>query len=210
MAGPVAVRASFLAVSLAALAVAGCGSPGSKPGAATVRRAAPLPDLGFGGDFELVAADGRKFRLSAEHDRVVLLFFGYTSCPDVCAMTLGTIARVKQMLGAGGARILPVFVTVDPDRDLPAELARYLAHFEIGAVGLTGTKAEIDAVAQLFRVRYRAEAADSAMGALIVHTAYVFLVDRRGRVRHRFHPNEPAEAVAAGLRPVIDDPRLLE
>jgi protein SCO1/2 len=205
-----AARASVLAVLLAATAAVGCGSRESTPGAAAGRRAASLPDLGFGGDFELVATDGRPFRLSDVHDRVVLLFFGYTSCPDVCPTTLGAIARAKRELGAGGERILPVFVTVDPERDTPAELARYLAHFEIGAVGLTGTKTQIDAAARLFRVRYSVEPSDSAMGPLITHTAYVFLVDRRGRVRHRFHPNEPAEALAGVLRPVLEDPRLLE
>jgi protein SCO1/2 len=204
------MRASLLAASLAVLAAVGCRLQESAPGAATATWTAPLPDLGFGGDFELSAADGRRFRLSAVHDRVVLLFFGYTSCPDVCPTTLGAIAQAKRMLGAGGARILPVFVTIDPDRDTPAELARYLAHFEIGAVGLSGTRAEIDAVARLFHVRYSTEASDSAMGPLITHTAYIFLVDRRGRVRHRFHPNEPADALAAALRPVVADPRLLE
>jgi len=191
-------------------AVVACGPQAAGPRGSTAEQAATLPDLGYGGDFELVGADGRPFRLSRVRDRIVLLFFGYTSCPDVCPTTLGTIARVKQTLGADGGRILPVFVTVDPDRDTPDELARYLAHFDIGAVGLTGAKAEIDAVAGLFRVRYRIETSDSAMGPLISHTAYVFLVDRRGRVRHRFHPNEPAEALAAVLRPVVGDPRLLE
>lgn len=210
MAGPVAARASLLAALLAALVAGGCGWQASTPGGTSAGWTAPLPDLGFGGDFELVATDGQRFRLSTVRDRVVLLFFGYTSCPDICPTTLGTIARTKRMLGAGGARVLPVFVTVDPDRDTPAELARYLAHFEIDAVGLTGTRPEIDAVARLFHVRYGTEASDSAMGPLITHTAYVFLVDRRGRVRHRFHPNEPADALAAVLRPVIADPRLLE
>lgn len=203
-------RTRRAALLLALPAVVACGPQAAGPGGTTAEQAVSLPDLGFGGDFDLVGTDGRPFRLSHVRDSVVLLFFGYTSCPDVCPTTLGTIARAKQMLGAGGARILPVFVTVDPDHDTPAELARYLAHFEIGAVGLTGAKAEIDAVARLFRVRFDAEASDSAMGPLITHTAYVFLVDRRGRVRHRFHPNEPAEALAAVLRPVVDDPRVLE
>lgn len=203
-------RIHLAALRLALLAVVACGPQAPAPRGTTAEQAATLPDLGFGGDFELVAADGRPFRLSRIRDRVVLLFFGYTSCPDVCPTTLGTIARAKEMLGTAGARILPVFVTVDPDRDTPDELARYLAHFDIGAVGLTGGKAEIDAVARLFHVRYRTEPSDSAMGPLITHTAYVFLVDRRGRVRHRFHPNEPAEALAAVLRPVVGDPRLLE
>ena len=99
-------------------------------------------------DFVLKDQDGRDFHLKDHRGKTVILFFGYLSCPDICPTTLSKLARVYKLLGTDQEKVLTVFVTVDPERDSPSKLKEYLEYFSIKAVGLTGTKAEVDEVAE--------------------------------------------------------------
>jgi protein SCO1/2 len=135
----------------------------------------PLPD------FELMTTGGRPFQLRENAGDLTLIFFGYTACPDVCPLTL---AAVKQALaGLEPGRVRVVMITVDPERDTPEILSRYLAAFDPGYVGLTGPPAQIEAAKAAFGVFAEKETvADSAAPYLISHTARLFVVDGQGQL----------------------------
>jgi protein SCO1/2 len=163
-----------------------------------------LQDFDFGGDFELPSHTGRPFRLAAERGKVVLLFFGYTYCPDICPTTLGTMAEVEKILGADRARVQTVFVSVDPERDSLERLAEYVRHFEAHAVAATGTKAQVDTVVAQFAAFYEKQASASEAGYLVDHTSRLYLIDPRGKVRYLFRYGEDAETIAKGVRLALD------
>src|SRR5579859_5528744 len=108
------------------------------------------PVLPVGGDFTLTDDNNRPFQLSSLRGKAVLVFFGYTSCPDVCPTTLSKLSSVYKKLGPEAMRVKTLYITVDPDRDTPAVLKDDLSDFDLDALGLTGTKAEIDKVVALY------------------------------------------------------------
>jgi protein SCO1/2 len=140
-------------------------------------------------DFTLTDQSGQPFRLSDQRGRVVLLFFGYTHCPDVCPTTLGTWKKVHEALGQDAEGVRFVFVTVDPERDTSERLGQHLDIFSNDFVGLTGKPDELQAVYQTFGVFFEKDATtESAAGYLVSHTASAFVVDPEGRwrLRHTF------------------------
>lgn len=203
--------AAAVAVAGMAVALAGCS-----PAPATSDTQAPpatggggaaieLQEFDFGGDFAIGTAPHR-FALSEHRGEAVLVFFGYTFCPDICPNTLGTVARAQALLGADRARTFVAFVSVDPQRDTPARLAEYTQHFGIRGIGVTGTKAEIDAVVKQYSAFYEMQQSASAMGYVVDHTSRVFLLDGRGKVRYLFRSTDRAEELASGLRAVLTTP----
>jgi protein SCO1/2 len=137
-------------------------------------------------DFTLTDENGQPFSLSEQRGNVVLLFFGYTSCPDVCPTTLGTWRRIHQALGEDAQRVRFVFVTVDPERDTIERLGMHVNAFNPDFVGLTGPQSDLEAVYDIFGVVYEKDTSSgSAMGYLVNHTATTFVVDTEGRWRLR-------------------------
>src|SRR5258708_27696292 len=118
----------------------------------------------IGGDFALTDDKGAPFNLGGQRGKVVLLFFGYTSCPDACPATMTKLSSVYKGLGADRDRVLTIFISVDPERDTPEALGKYMRYFGLNAVGLTGKKAEIDAVVKQYGASYAIEKSDSALG----------------------------------------------
>ena len=149
-------------------------------------------------DFSLQDEDGHIFNLKDHRGQVVILFFGYTTCPDVCPTTLSKLARVYALLGpAMRSKVLTVFITIDPARDTAAKLKEYLQYFNINAIGLRGSKQQIDAVVDAYKASYtRVETASSALGYMFDHTDYLYLIDTQGKTAHLFHPEDaPADMV---------------
>src|SRR4030067_2588401 len=97
-------------------------------------------------DFTLIDQSGKPFTLSQAHGTLVLLFFGYTHCPDVCPITLADFGRIKEQIGATADKVRFVFITTDPDRDTPERIAAYLANFDPAIIGLTGDSATLEMV----------------------------------------------------------------
>ena len=132
--------------------------------------------------------------------RVVVVFFGYTQCPDVCPTTLGELAAVKRELGAEGAKVQGVFITVDPQRDTPEMLQAYVDSFDSGFVALRGTQEQLEATARDFKVIFSKVAGKTPTSYTMDHTAASFIFDPQGRIRLYTRYGLGAQALADDLR----------
>ncbi len=153
-------------------------------------------------DFTLDSAAG-PVSLSDFADKVTLLYFGYTFCPDVCPATLADLGHVLRAMGDDAEQIQVIMVTVDPERDTPAQLAEYVTHFYPTFIGLSGTEAEIAAVAEQYGVFYERHEGTAATGYLIDHTARVFVIDRKGEYWLSFPFEMDREQMQADLENVL-------
>jgi len=155
-----------------------------------------------GGPFTLVNHKGETVTDKDFLGGYMLVFFGYTYCPDVCPTVLSDIASVMDMLGEEkAAKITPVFISVDPARDTPDHLAEYVTFFHPRTVGLTGTEEQIKAVAREYRVYYRKNdpQGDDPQDYLVDHTSIIYLIGPNGKlVTHFSHGTEP-QAMAERL-----------
>lgn len=173
----------------------------------------------FGGPFELVDHRGETRRDSDWDGRYRLIFFGYTHCPAICPTTLQDISTALDLLGEQAGEIQPLFVTVDPARDTPEVLADYVAAFHPAIIGLTGSEAQISAVAKAYRVqRHKVLSSEheghgkhgdhSMHGAgedyLAQHSSLTYLMDRNGAFLTLFPYDTPAEVMAARIRGYLE------
>jgi len=199
----------MLALALmAAVIVAACGGAGGAP----IPEAVPgitAPPLGVrdtaydpprtAPDLVLTDQDGQPFDLASLRGAPVFVYFGYTHCPDVCPTTLADL-RAAIRLTDIPARV--VFVTVDPARDDAAAMKQYTDWYASGFIGLTGTEAEIAAVATSWGVSYRRLDSSSAAGYAMSHSTDTYLVDGDGMLRHHLFFGASAELIAERLREV--------
>lgn len=154
------------------------------------------------GNFELIDQQGQFVTERSFDGKLRLVFFGFTRCPDVCPTTLFEVARVMRRLGDEASNVQPIFISVDLEHDTPERLANYVAAFHPSLVGLTGSRQQLDAVADSFNVTYGVEpASDGAAGpGSVFHSSYLFLMDRQGRFLDVFGYGAKAEAIEARLR----------
>ncbi len=150
----------------------------------------------------LTDQDGRARSLADFKGKVVVVFFGYTQCPDVCPTTMAEVAEVKRALGPDGERVQGVFVTVDPERDTAALLKAYLGSFDPSFVGLRGSEEQTRAAAKEFKVFYAKVPGKTPDTYTMDHTAASFIFDTQGRVR-------VYARYGAGAQPLVDDIKLL-
>ncbi|MBS1191639.1 MAG: hypothetical protein H6R10_3431 [Rhodocyclaceae bacterium] len=151
-----------------------------------------------GGDFTLQSADG-PVSLSAFRGKVVLLYFGYTYCPDICPTSLvRTAAALNLLKPEEASRVVTLLVSVDPERDTLAHLKEYVTFFHPGMVGLTSSQAEVAAVAKQYGAFYAKHQTGSAAGYVVDHTADVYLIGTDGVLKERLpHVATPEQMVAA-------------
>jgi protein SCO1/2 len=150
----------------------------------------------FGRDFELVDHNGKTRRLGDFHGKVVVVFFGFTHCPDVCPVTLAELAAAKRKLGADGARVQVLLVTVDPQRDTPQVLSRYVTAFDPDFLGMSGSPQQIATVAKEFKVVYQKVEGKQPDGYTVDHSAGTFIFDPQGRLRLYVSYGQGAEVFA--------------
>ena len=172
--------------------------------AVACRQAARLPILPVGGDFALTDHNGQPFELSSLRGKAVVIFFGYTSCPDVCPTTLSKLSEVYRHLGNDSKRVKTLYITVDPGRDTPAILKDDLSNFDVDALGLTGTKAQIDKVVALYGAEYKIiPLPESAAKYSVEHTATLYALDAAGRTRLEFPYDAKVDEIVAGLKTIL-------
>jgi protein SCO1 len=163
-------------------------------------------------DFALTDENGQPFKLSDLRGKWVLLAFGYTHCPDVCPLTLSHLRDVKKIVDPNGDQVQVVFVTIDPERDTPDIMQKYVGHFDNlfsqKFKGLSGTPAEIAAAAKPYRVKYEKKETGSADGYSMGHTAEVYLIDPQFNWRMTFPFGVKAEEIAADLQYFRQNPEV--
>ena len=159
------------------------------------------PTVTVGGPFSLIDQNGVRRSQDDFAGSYMLVNFGYTFCPDVCPTALRDISAAIDLLGADGEKVIPVFITIDPERDTPEILNDYLSYFTtINILGLTGTLDEIDQVAKQYSVFYKKVPLESAAGYLMDHSTWLYLVDQHGELRYRFRDSDTVEEMVAGIQ----------
>lgn len=167
------------------------------------REATPPQAIGkvdFGGPFTLVGADGRPFASSRLAGKPYAVFFGFTHCPDVCPTTLARLVRLRRQVGGPGEPFAIVFVTVDPERDGPADVGKYAELFNAPIIGLTGSPAQIAQVKKQFGIFSQKVPDEDGGGYSVDHTASVLLFDRGGKFISTISPEEGDDAALAKLK----------
>ncbi len=151
--------------------------------------------------------DGQQRTLADFKGKVVVLFFGYTQCPDVCPTSLSELAQAKQLLGADGARMQGLFVSVDPERDTPEIMKAYMAAFDPEFLALLPTPAELPALAKSFKVYYKKVDGRTPTSYTMDHSAGSYVYDTQGRLRVYHRYGSGAEALAADLKLLLAEAR---
>jgi protein SCO1/2 len=157
----------------------------------------------IGGPFKLIDQNGVARTDQDFRGKLMLVYFGYTYCPDVCPTELTVIATALDQLGADAAQVAPIFITIDPERDTAKVMKDYVAQFSDKLVGLTGSESDIAAVAKAYRVYYAKAPSSDGSPYLMDHTSLIYLMDRNGRFLTHFTPNGKAEDIAAAIRDAI-------
>lgn len=153
----------------------------------------------------LTRSGGSSFRLSEMRGDVVLLFFGYTSCPDVCPTTMAELKlALAELREADVAHVKVLFVTVDPERDTPERVQEYVDHFNKTFIGLSGTQAELEKIWQAYGVYREVMPGTSASGYTVDHTARVTVIDAQGNLRISFGFDTPTEDIVHDLKLLLD------
>jgi protein SCO1 len=185
----------FAAVLLFALAA--CSPEGPK------FKSSDVTGASFGREFSLTDPAGKTRTLADFRGKAVVVFFGYTQCPDVCPTTLTTLAETMKLLGPDADRVQVVFITVDPDRDTAALLAEYVPAFDKRFVGLRGDADATERVAKEFKVIYQKQPGATPTTYTMDHSAGLFLFDPQGRLRLYARHGEGPDALASDLRELL-------
>ncbi len=157
-----------------------------------------------GGPFTLMAPDGTTVTDETYRGKWLLVFFGYTSCPDICPTTLYEIAAAIEELGPDAAKLQPIFITVDPERDTPDVMGEYTGAFHPRIVGLTGSQQQIDAVAREYGAYgARHKTGTGAEDYVVDHSTYIYIMGPQGKFVRGLDSDTPAGRIADMLRKIM-------
>jgi protein SCO1/2 len=159
--------------------------------------------VAFGGPFTLTASDGSTKTDESFRGRWMLVYFGYTHCPNICPMTLSAISRALDTLGPLAAKVQPVYITIDPERDTPEQMDDYTRAFDPRIVGLTGTPQAIATVANEYRVFYKKVAGQSGDDYSMMHSSYIYVMDPDGRYVTLITQSEDPTAISGRMREIL-------
>ena len=165
--------------------------------------ATELSGIDWGKDFALTDHNGTPRRLADFKGRAVLVFFGYTQCPDVCPTTMSNMRELMTKLGPEAGRVQVLFVTVDPERDTPQLLAQYVPAFHPSFLGLYGDAAGTAATAREFKIFYNKQPGSTPGSYTVDHTAGNYLFDPRGRLRLYVRHGETPERMAQDIKRLL-------
>ncbi len=184
-----------LALVLTALLLAAC----TKPAFNNV----DISGVNYANEFSLTDHTGSRRTLADYRGKLVMVFFGFTQCPDVCPTTLQEMAEVRRQLGNDADQVQMLFVTVDPERDTREVLAQYVPGFDPSFVGLWGTREEIARTAKTFKVFYQKVSGPTETSYTMDHTAGSYVIDRSGQPRLFIKHNQGAALIVADLRRLL-------
>ena len=158
----------------------------------------------FGGDFSLTGPEGKTVSLRDFRNKVVLIYFGYTFCPDICPITLSNLKLTMLDLGEKAEDVQVIFISIDPERDTYKKLKDYVPYFHPTFIGLTGSEADIAAVAKKYQTIYLKQKVESEAGYLMAHTDVVILVDQNGRYRGRYKSKYDMDKLTIDVRFLLE------
>lgn len=187
-------RTALTIFPAAVLAAAGCTD--SKPQFKSV----DITGVDYAHDFQLTDHNGQSRGLKDFRGKAVVVFFGYTQCPDVCPTTLAELAQTKKLLGAEGEKVQGVFVTVDPERDTPEVLKAYMANFDPSFVALRPTPQQLEALAKDFKMYYKKVEGKTAGTYTMDHGAASYVYDPEGKLRLYTRYGSGVQALADDLK----------
>lgn len=160
----------------------------------------------IGGPFTLIATSGETVSDQTFRGKWLLIYFGYTYCPDACPTALNSMSVALEKLGSQANDLQPLFITVDPNRDTRETMAKYLTAFDSRIIGLTGTKEQIDSVIKEYRLYVsRDKPEQGGDDYLITHSSYIYLMDPQGRFANVIHAEEVGNEIALRLRKEMAD-----
>ena len=192
-----APRRLFL-IAATALTLAACGE--SKPPFTGI----DITGADYATDFALTDHNGQPRTLADFKGKVVVVCFGFTQCPDVCPTSLTDMAQAKQLLGADGARMQGLFISVDPERDTPEVMKAYMAAFDPSFLALYAKPDELPALAQSFKIYYKKAPGSTPENYTMDHSAGSYVYDTKGRVRLYNRYGTSAQALADDLKKLLD------
>jgi len=198
----------FLALSLSAAlgaTLSGCDQLGFGGTPKPAFKGVDLTGAEYARALNLSDQDGRSRSLAEFKGKVLVVFFGYTQCPDVCPTTMAELAEVKRSLGADGERVQGIFVTVDPERDTATLLKAYVGSFDPSFVALRGSEEQTKAAAKEFKVFYAKVPGKTDGSYTMDHTAASFLFDTEGRVRVFTRYGSGAQALADDIKLLLKE-----
>ncbi len=163
-------------------------------------RAIDITGAEYARDFQLTDHNGQPRSLKDFSGKVVVIFFGYTQCPDVCPTSMAELAEVKRALGKDADKLQGLFVTIDPERDTPAVLKAYMGNFDPGFLALRGTPEQTAVVAKEFKVFYKKVGGQTATSYTMDHSAGSYVFDTQGRVRLYTRYGSGAAALASDVQ----------
>lgn len=158
----------------------------------------------LGGDFELQDARGGTFRLEAQRGRLVLIYFGYTSCPDVCPSDLLQFREILASLGEKRDRVLTIFISLDPARDTPQRLAEYAATFSPAILPLTGSESQLRRVVKAYGSNFSYIGRGASTAYTVDHPANLYVVDGAGRLARILPYGTPTAEVIKAITPILE------
>jgi protein SCO1 len=200
-------RRHALASLTAAVLVAGLGGMLTACGENKPQfKAVDLTGADYAKDFRLTDQYGQVRTLKDFQGKLVVMFFGYTQCPDVCPTTLADVAEAKKLLGPDGAKVQALFVTVDPERDTPEVLKAYMANFDPTFLALRGTPEQLAAVAKEYKVYYKKVDGKTPTSYTMDHSAANLVYDTHGRLRLYSRYDSGPQALASDLKLLLKDP----
>jgi protein SCO1 len=187
---------------LTAIVLVGC-EPAGSPSSKQVFRGVDITGADYARSLSLPDQNGQLRSLADFKGKVVVVFFGYTQCPDVCPTTMAELAQIKKAMGKDGDRVQGIFVSVDPERDTPEILKGYMASFDSSFVALRGTPDQTKAAAKEFKVFYGKVPGKTEGSYTVDHTAGSFIFDPAGKVRLFVRYGSGAEPLTADLKALL-------
>jgi protein SCO1 len=187
----------FWSIIICSLALVACGERAPK------FRSTDITGVDYGKALDLPDTSGRVRRLEEFRGKAVVLFFGFTHCPDVCPTTLADIARIRKELGPLGERVQPVFVSVDPERDTPDQLAKYVKAFDPAIIALRGDLPATQRLAKEFKIYFEKRKTGDTYS--VDHSSQTYVIDPQGRLRLLVRPDRLAADLGEDLRTLLQE-----